>query len=296
MFSFYHFLRSTSMKGIDKMKFTPEVIAALQTLKDSAESDFERHRIAVLEKDLNEPPVVEIVDDTHQKFDNICYKKDSTNHYRTQTNLHRAVYSYYFGDIPDGYIVHHIDFNAANNVIDNLQALTPSEHRAIHNLDEPKHYEVCQICGKSFLTLKKNAKFCSKDCGRQAYLIKNTCSVCGKIFIAKDKRHIYCSKQCRDEARNNRAKENDRKICTCKNCGEQYFYGDRHDKDFCSKSCRQSYDYHADKNQETRKCVICGKNFSVYKYKKTATCSLECRSKLAYINRQATHQENKVDK
>jgi len=34
------------------MKFTPEVIAALQVLRDNATNDFERHRLDVLERDL----------------------------------------------------------------------------------------------------------------------------------------------------------------------------------------------------------------------------------------------------
>ena len=45
------------------MKFTPEVIAALQVLKDNAENDFERHRIDILERDLTAP----FVDDTRRQ-------------------------------------------------------------------------------------------------------------------------------------------------------------------------------------------------------------------------------------
>lgn len=36
------------------MKFTAEVVAALETLRQAAENDFERHRLDVLEKDLTE--------------------------------------------------------------------------------------------------------------------------------------------------------------------------------------------------------------------------------------------------
>lgn len=81
------------------MKFTPEVQAALQTLKDNAESDFERHRIAVLEKDLTEPPKVEIIDDTHQKFDGVIYYKDKHGHFNKGISIHRAVWRYYNGEI-----------------------------------------------------------------------------------------------------------------------------------------------------------------------------------------------------
>ena len=113
------------------MKFTPEVIAALQTLKNAAENDFERHRISVLEKDLTAPPVVEQIDNTHQKFNGISYLQDHHNYYSYRNFIHRAVYSYYFGEIPDDYVIHHRDHNPANNDISNLQLITQIEHRQI---------------------------------------------------------------------------------------------------------------------------------------------------------------------
>lgn len=45
------------------------------------------------------------------------------------TNLHRLVYEHFVGEIPSGYQIHHIDGNKQNNRVDNLVALTPSEHR-----------------------------------------------------------------------------------------------------------------------------------------------------------------------
>lgn len=38
--------------------------------------------------------------------------------------------------IPDGYVIHHIDFNKDNNSIENLQLLTEEEHRKLHGLNE----------------------------------------------------------------------------------------------------------------------------------------------------------------
>ena len=64
------------------MKFTPEVIAALKTLKSAAENDFERHRLDVLEKDLTAPPKVEIIDEKHQKFLGVTYHEEKSGTYR----------------------------------------------------------------------------------------------------------------------------------------------------------------------------------------------------------------------
>lgn len=47
-------------------------------------------------------------------------------------NLHRAVWEYHNGPIPDGYHVHHKDGNYDNNDISNLECLSPQEHFAEH--------------------------------------------------------------------------------------------------------------------------------------------------------------------
>ena len=46
--------------------------------------------------------------------------------------LHHIVYAWFKGEVPYGKQVHHIDGNYLNNSIDNLEALTPEEHRAKH--------------------------------------------------------------------------------------------------------------------------------------------------------------------
>ena len=120
------------MKGLIKLKFTPEVIAALQTLKDAAENDFERHRINVLERDLTAPPKVEVIDDNHQKFDGITYCKDKSGHYRATFHIQRAVVTYYTGESLCGYDIHHVDFNPDNNSADNLIKLTRAEHQKLY--------------------------------------------------------------------------------------------------------------------------------------------------------------------
>lgn len=46
---------------------------------------------------------------------------------------HRIVYEYFNGEIPDGYVVHHIDGNHNNNIPSNLQLLKIGEHSKLHN-------------------------------------------------------------------------------------------------------------------------------------------------------------------
>ena len=111
------------------MQMNEQVLTALEVLRNFAENDFERHRIDVLEKDLTEPPKVEVIDDKHQKFNGNVYYKHKSGHYVTNKGIHRDIWIYYHGDIPEpqsNYDIHHRDVNPSNNDISNLQLLTKS--------------------------------------------------------------------------------------------------------------------------------------------------------------------------
>ena len=41
---------------------------------------------------------------------------------------HRVIYTYFNGDIPEGYQVNHIDENKQNNALNNLNLMTPKEN------------------------------------------------------------------------------------------------------------------------------------------------------------------------
>ena len=235
------------------MKFTPEVIAAIQILKNAAENDFELHRINVLERDLNAPPTVEIIDDTHQKFDGIVYNKSKSGHYTAGVSIHRAVYAYYYGDIPDDHVVHHINEIKSDNNISNLLMMTKGEHSTLHgpkriHPKRPKHIIKCEYCGKEVETVVNSTRrFCSNKCQKNARYhsgvdieIRN-CAFCGKEFPV-DK---YSTTQC------------------------------------CCLECT----YKLKGEREIRECPVCGNSFEVKKSKKQVTCSHACGSKLMWQNR-----------
>jgi len=50
--------------------------------------------------------------------------------------LHRYVWTQAKGEIPDGYDIHHIDFDKDNNDLSNLQMLTHEEHSRLHGDSE----------------------------------------------------------------------------------------------------------------------------------------------------------------
>lgn len=64
--------------------------------------------------------------------------------------LHRYVWLKYYGSIPKGYHIHHIDGDRRNNKIQNLAALDTKTHRRLHcgwlHLDDGAWLKPCSRC------------------------------------------------------------------------------------------------------------------------------------------------------
>ncbi len=240
------------------MQMNEQVLTALEVLKNFAENDFELHRIDVLINDLTAPPQVEIIDDTHQTFNGVKYRLDKSKHFvNNSASLHRAVYYYYFGEIPKGYVIHHKDLNPANNDISNLQLLTKSFHHKLHN-DIVASEKICIFCGKKYIAQGfSESKFCSSNCRHKYYLHKNSikkqpvekiCPICGKTFKLK---YPSSTNKC------------------------------------CSRAC--SFKLTAKKNRKTtaeKICPVCGKIFKPkYPSSRAVCCSRTCGYKLSGENR-----------
>lgn len=278
------------------MKFTPEVVAALATLRANAENDFELHRIDVLERDLTSPPTVEVLDDTHQRFNGVVYLKDNGGHYSTRSFLHRVVFAYFYGELPSGktHNVHHLDRNKDNNAIDNLQLLTVSEHSRVPKKNPTE--KICAYCGKSFQVIGKNRRkmCCSALCARKLRTkpdIVKTCAVCGKIFTPSKEhsnRQVCCSSLCAAKLRAEKRRDSiNRKICPV--C-DQEFFAKKSSQLFCSRSCYMK-SRHANEPAPPKIekiCPTCGKKFSPSgRNKRTVYCSISCAQKMTCKNRKA---------
>lgn len=147
--------------------------------------------------------------------------------------LHRVIWEDTHGrKIPEGYDIHHKDWNPLNNDPENLQLLTKSEHNKIHNSlaramsegkFEPHGYtkenwderravamerlskqtRICQYCGAEFTPTNTHQRFCSKKCHHKWQYtapelnIELTCQCCGKTFLGnKYLRPKSCSSEC----------------------------------------------------------------------------------------------------
>lgn len=136
----------------------------------------------------------------------------STN--RKHTALHRDIWEYYHGAIPEGYDVHHIDGNPTNNALENLQCLSHADHLRIHTTlrrqagefkakNERNVLTTCAQCGKEFLACRQGVKFCSPKCNQNWHWehgrrhVEKVCVLCGKVFISpKYTCAKYCSRTC----------------------------------------------------------------------------------------------------
>lgn len=183
--------------------------------------------------------------DAKRPSDRIYFKNFGKGGY-----LHRVVWKFYNGDIPEGYQVHHIDGDPANNKIDNLTLVKHGEHiRKYHPLsDEQKEVlrirlqEVCHQGGEWTKT-PEGREFQRKKANElweRVEYREYSCIQCGKLFKSRDLKN------------------------------------EKHIK-FCSNPCKSAYRRKLGVDNETRYCTECGKEFIINKYNKKAhCCSSEC--------------------
>ena len=255
------------------MKLKPETVEAiLNVLRDAAENDFERHRINCLQLDLTTPPKIEIIDDTHQRFNGESYSLDRTGHYRRLNYLHRIVWNYCYDEIPAGYEVHHIDNNPANNDISNLQIMTGHQHKKLHRIHTAEI--TCPVCGKIFANSSHGSTYCSRQCAaksKQMPTFEKICPSCGKTFTTKRAKAKYCSFGCYAQA----CGKFQSRICPI--CGRAFQPKTLH-QTYCSIECKNKS---LSKPVPAKKCAICGKLFTPpRKNLNKQCCSPSCSRKL----------------
>lgn len=220
------------------MKNPERVAVLIAELRTLAENDFERHRIDVLERDLHEPPTVEIVDDKTQKFGNVSYRVTQDKHYRGNRYIHQSVWEYFYGEVPAGCVVHHIDENPSNNNPENLQCLSNRAHNDLHNATRQKTKLMCEVCGREYegFATGRN-KFCSPQCAnsvRNKRMEKEkVCAVCGQKFKSRRPGVKFCSPTCANIARATPPTTK-----TCPVCGQEFIASKKHSQQiYCSTSC-----------------------------------------------------------
>lgn len=177
-------------------------------------------------------------------------RDDKTGYYLNSTNrkrLHRYVWECNYGKIPNGYQIHHKDFDKSNNNIENLQLLRAYDHRALHG----------KINGEA------NVKSGLIDEIRPLT----------KAWHSSEKGHSWHKKHF-EKMKDKMFVE---KEFVCENCGKKFTAIDKGINKFCSNACKSSYRRKIGADNIEVECVICGKKYTKNKYSKGKTCSGKCR-------------------
>lgn len=175
--------------------------------------------------------------------------------------------------------------------------------------ERKKHILTCCICGNTFKSAKKNAKYCSSKCQGISRMrrVETTCDYCGKQIYVKqsdysNRKHHYCDNECRSKhlsilllGENN---PNYSKVkYMCDGCGKTIYVEQCKIKNqryiFCSKECyKKNYgkfvsgENNINYKREKYKCAICGKIFERIPSANRGNniyCSNECNIKALQI-------------
>lgn len=181
---------------------------------------------------------------------------------------HRLIFSYFYNrDIPDGYLIHHVDENGLNNDPQNLNILTTGEHNLVHKIISYgenngrysgfTHEEIREHAIR--LTKKLNRRFSTEE---WEYYAKET--GLPKTFSQWRKNELgnvlALSKWCAIILNTDHIDSDPRTL--------------RKHIDLLS----DGYDCYIDKNNEiiiNKNCMVCNKQFET-KNKETITCSPVC--------------------
>lgn len=241
------------LQGVIPVKNPERVAELLDALKAECEFRFEFDAVAAVSKAVSELPRVTVIDDEQQAFLDEVYTKQKGGHFvrGSGRSLHREVWKYFFGEIPVGFVIHHIDCDKNNNDISNLRLMTKEEHSILHRrgINANKTVQgVCANCGKTFTAYENGRnKFCSKTCACKFHYRENheirICAFCGKEFSTSR----YGKAKC------------------------------------CSRSCAQKL--LTVEQRETRTCPVCHCNFDAAKHSRKRFCSKTCASRAYWQHR-----------
>ena len=196
------------------------------------------------------------------------YRKPPTGYYKSDhphgdEYLHRIVWEHHRGPIPDGYAVHHIDHNPANNRIENLELLAFSVHAVLHMADPERRASSRSRMGaviKAAADWRRDNPARASEIGRA-----------GMEAHRKKRAVLNCS-----------GTGWKRK---CPWCGS-FFDADIWQRQYwCSPKCRSAARRASGVDDEDRNCIICGGSFRANRYTRKQTCSRDCTNSFISLRR-----------
>lgn len=163
------------------------------------------------------------------KHGNYYFHKWKENGKYKSILLHHAIYEKAHGKIPDGMVIHHADFNPLNNSVENLVAVSNSEHMRIHGLLNKWRNEHPEEMRKRYYS-KDNWKERREKVLVKLANEKRVCKYCGKEFTPTNTHQRFCGKYCHHRWQYTADENNVETIC--QNCGN-VFMGNKYTKPKC---------------------------------------------------------------
>lgn len=193
--------------------------------------------------------MVNVVSESKQEFCGETYWKCGKYFQRYGKRLHRAVYEFYHGQIPENHSVHHADGDRSNNQIENLVLMRTSEHTRGH-MREPERKAHASRAIK--LAQDKAKEWHGSEDGR----------VWHREHYQRFKDQLHAKIQ-----------------IVCAQCGKTFEAEDVGTNKFCGKNCKAAFRRASGVDNETRACATCGGLFEANRYARVKYCSDECRAK-----------------
>lgn len=180
----------------------------------------------------------------------LCTKKTDIGR---RERLHCFVYrrTHNLTAIPTGFQVHHKDTNKDNNEPDNLELLTAADHGREHGellTDEQRQW-------------------------RKDNIVRSAVPA-ARAWHKTEAGHAWHVEHGRTAMENRQPRQYE-----CDNCGKVFetkrLYGaDEHA--YCCNACKSAFRRKAGVDDVKRICAVCGKEFTVSKYRSAETCSQSC--------------------
>ena len=165
--------------------------------------------------------------------------------------LHRRIWADANGDIPDGYVVHHVDGDWQNNDLSNLEAIPSGKHSSDHMIERHKDPQMKAIFDAGLVKAREAAK-------------KWHASEEGIEWHRKNGLAVWQNKE--------------QSSVICQSCNAEFKTFWPQKAKFCSKACQSKTAYYKDFQSE-RNCTHCGQSFKANKYRKTSFCSRTCSNR-----------------
>ena len=168
---------------------------------------------------------------------------------RHNKRLHRVVWEFYNGPIPEGYHVHHRDGNAWNNDIGNLELVQRSKHASDHTRKrverDPEPFRTnmhkAMEAAKEWHRSEEGRQWHREHARAQGLgareKVEYTCDFCGTKFLQQraNVAHHFCSNKCSATWR--RREGVDDVVRVCEWCGKEFKTNRFKKQRFCSSAC-----------------------------------------------------------